>query len=161
VIICDRVQHLAEYLIRRACRHLPDDTCDERYREWTAEIPAILHNPDTRWQGLRAANALAYAADHMRGARHHPRAGKPATARKPRAKVESEAATARQPTAVMLVLMPCALLAEAGSFVSIWQRAPSWLFWPLFALTMLLALASIVSFMRYRRRRRRSRTNLS
>jgi hypothetical protein len=67
-----RGQRLAEHLIRRACRHLPDDARDERYREWTAELPAILHDPDIRPQARRTARALLYAADHTRGASRLP-----------------------------------------------------------------------------------------
>jgi hypothetical protein len=37
-----------EYLVRRACRRLPPDIRDDRYREWTAELPAILHDPQIR-----------------------------------------------------------------------------------------------------------------
>jgi hypothetical protein len=66
-------QRLAEHLIRRACRHLPDDTRDDRYREWAAELPAILRDPDIRFRLNRSARALLYAADHHRGTRRLPR----------------------------------------------------------------------------------------
>ena len=62
-------QRLAEHLIRRACRYLPDDTRDERYREWTAEVPAILHDPDIRFALLRPVRALRYAAGTISSAR--------------------------------------------------------------------------------------------
>ena len=65
-----RDRSMAEYLIRRACRRLPDDIRDDRYREWTAELPAILADPTVHWQALRTVSALLYAADHARGARH-------------------------------------------------------------------------------------------
>jgi len=68
-----------EYLISRSCRRLPSQIRDERYREWTAELPAILHDPDTRFAVRRAARMLGYAADTIRGtalthgrARHGP-----------------------------------------------------------------------------------------
>ena len=64
-----RARHLAEYLIRRACRRLPDDTRDDRYREWTAELHAILHDPSTRPQARRTLRTLLYAADHTRSTR--------------------------------------------------------------------------------------------
>ena len=32
---------IGEYLVRRACRPLPPDVREERYREWAAELPAI------------------------------------------------------------------------------------------------------------------------
>ena len=59
---------LGDYLIRRASRQLPPDTREERYREWAAELPAILHDPQVRFAPLRAFGMLAYAADTLRGA---------------------------------------------------------------------------------------------
>jgi hypothetical protein len=53
---------LAGYLIRRACRRLPEDMCDERYREWAAELAAILDEPHVRLPPVRAARALGFAA---------------------------------------------------------------------------------------------------
>jgi anti-sigma regulatory factor (Ser/Thr protein kinase) len=61
-------QDFAEYLILRACCHLRYDIRNERYREWTAELPAIFHDPAIRFPGRRIASALLYAADHYRGA---------------------------------------------------------------------------------------------
>jgi hypothetical protein len=70
-----------EYLISRSCRRLPTQIRDERYREWTGELPAILNDPDTRSAVRRAARMLGYAADTIRGtaltrgrARHRPMA---------------------------------------------------------------------------------------
>jgi Phospholipase_D-nuclease N-terminal len=57
-----RAQRAAEHLIARACRRLPGEAGDERYREWAAELPAILDDPDTRSGVLRSARALRYAA---------------------------------------------------------------------------------------------------
>jgi hypothetical protein len=67
-------QRLAGHLIRRACRRLPDDVRDERYREWAAELPAILHDPGIRFAPRRSARALRYAAGTIRTARRLPRA---------------------------------------------------------------------------------------
>ena len=58
---------LGEYLVRRACRQLPPDVREERYREWTAELPAILHDPQVRFAPWRAVRMLGYAADTLRG----------------------------------------------------------------------------------------------
>jgi hypothetical protein len=63
-------QRIAERLIRRACRYLPGETRDERYREWAAELPAILHHPGVRFAPLRSARALIYAADTFRSTRY-------------------------------------------------------------------------------------------
>lgn len=65
-----RVQRAAEGIIAAACRRLPDDTRDDRCREWSAEIPAILQDPGTRPAVLRAARALGYALGIIRCARH-------------------------------------------------------------------------------------------
>jgi hypothetical protein len=58
---------LGEYLVRRACHRLPHDAREERYREWAAELPAILHDPQIRPAPRRAVRMLGYAADTFRG----------------------------------------------------------------------------------------------
>jgi len=58
---------IGEYLIARACRHLPSEARDERYREWVAELPAILRDPDVRPAARRAARMLGYATGTIRG----------------------------------------------------------------------------------------------
>ena len=58
---------LGEHLVRRACRQLPGDVREERYREWAAELPAILHDPQVRFAPRRAVRMLGYAADTLRG----------------------------------------------------------------------------------------------
>lgn len=62
---------IAERLIRRSCRRLPGSTRDERYREWAAEILAILEDPDVRHESLRQARALSYALGIWKCS-HHP-----------------------------------------------------------------------------------------
>jgi hypothetical protein len=69
-----RAQRVAEQLIRHACRRLPDEIRDERCREWAAELPAIVHDPDVRFALLRSARALGYAAGIRRSARQLSRA---------------------------------------------------------------------------------------
>ncbi len=59
---------IGEYLVGRACRRLPPKTRDQRYREWTAELPAVLNDPQVRLAPLRAVRMLGYAADTLRGA---------------------------------------------------------------------------------------------
>lgn len=56
-----------EYLVGRSCRYLPSPIRDERYREWTAELPAILNDPGTKPALCRAVRMLCYAADTIRG----------------------------------------------------------------------------------------------
>jgi hypothetical protein len=59
---------IGEYLVGRACKRLPQDIREERYREWVAELPAILDDPQIRPAPRRAVRMLAYAADTVRGA---------------------------------------------------------------------------------------------
>jgi DivIVA domain-containing protein len=62
-----RLLRIGEYLITRACRHLPPEARDERYREWVAELPAILRDPGVRPAPRRAARMLGYACGTIRG----------------------------------------------------------------------------------------------
>src|ERR1017187_8636655 len=62
-----RLLRIGEYLIARACRHLPAGARDERYREWVAELPAILGDPGVRPAARRAARMLRYASGTIRG----------------------------------------------------------------------------------------------
>ena len=57
---------IGEYLVGRACRRLPREIRDERCREWVAELPAILHDPEIRLAPHRAVRMLGYAADTVR-----------------------------------------------------------------------------------------------
>lgn len=58
---------VGEFLVRRAARRLPGRLRDERHREWAAELPVILHDPDLRPGLRRAARMLGYALDTIRG----------------------------------------------------------------------------------------------
>jgi hypothetical protein len=60
---------LAGYLIRRACRRLPEDIGAERYREWAAELAAIADDPEIRLAPVRAARALGFAVGICTSAR--------------------------------------------------------------------------------------------
>ena len=56
------VQRIAERLIRASCRRLPGELRAERCREWSAELPAILHDETIRSGLIRAMRALSYSA---------------------------------------------------------------------------------------------------
>jgi|SRR5215467_7395848 len=58
---------IGECLIGLACQQLPEDIREERHREWVAELPAILHDPQVRLASWRAVRMLGYAADTLRG----------------------------------------------------------------------------------------------
>jgi Clp amino terminal domain, pathogenicity island component len=62
-----RLLRLGEYLVGRACQRLPPGVREERYREWTAELPVILQDPQVRFAPRRAVRMLGYAADMLRG----------------------------------------------------------------------------------------------
>jgi hypothetical protein len=64
-----RGQRIAGWLIRAACRRLPADVRAERYREWTAELPAILGDESIRLSVLRALRALAFCVGISRTTR--------------------------------------------------------------------------------------------
>jgi hypothetical protein len=57
-----------ELLVGHAARWLPARIRDERYREWAAELPAILRDPSLGPGWRRAARMLGYALDTIRGA---------------------------------------------------------------------------------------------
>jgi hypothetical protein len=60
---------VAERVVRSGCRGLPGDVGGERYREWTAELDAILRDPDVTSAPARAARMLRYAAGTYRAGR--------------------------------------------------------------------------------------------
>lgn len=61
------VLSVAEYLVARACRRLPAEIREERYQEWLAELPVILHDRDAGPLLLRMVHMLTFAADTLRG----------------------------------------------------------------------------------------------
>ena len=65
-----RAERLARWFIARACSRLPGGTRGDRYREWTAELHAIVRDPLVPSRASRDLRGLWYAADQNRGARH-------------------------------------------------------------------------------------------
>jgi len=59
-------------VIRGGCQRLPDDVGSERYREWTAELSAILGDPDLRSALARTARMLRFAVGTYRSCRESP-----------------------------------------------------------------------------------------
>jgi hypothetical protein len=55
------VQRIAERLIRASCRQLPGELRAECCQEWSAELPAILHDETIRSGLIRAMRALSYS----------------------------------------------------------------------------------------------------
>lgn len=56
------IRRIGGMLIRVACRRLPAGLRAERYREWTAELPAILDDATIRSPTVRALRMLAFCA---------------------------------------------------------------------------------------------------
>jgi hypothetical protein len=56
-----------EHLVAWASRRLPAGIREERYREWAAELPVILHDRAAGPAPLRVIHMLAFAADTLRG----------------------------------------------------------------------------------------------
>ncbi len=75
------VQRIGERMIRRSCRQFPADVGDDRCREWTAELAAILDDESIRSSLRRALRALAFCAGIARTTR---RLSRPARAGAPR-----------------------------------------------------------------------------
>jgi hypothetical protein len=147
-------QRIAEHLLRRACRRLPGDIRDERYREWAAELPAIIHDPGIRVAFLRSARALRYTLGIARSTRHLPAAG--ASPRGTR-----QAAIFPRPDGVFLAIAGVAawitLIVLAGAFPA--AAASPGLWPPLFIAVLLvpdvLIALAIIRFVRWYRRRSR------
>jgi hypothetical protein len=57
----DQLLRLGEFLVGRACRRLPPEVRAERYREWVAELPAIVGDPGVRPAWRRPVRMLRYA----------------------------------------------------------------------------------------------------
>jgi hypothetical protein len=125
---------IGEYLVGRACLRLPGEIRDERYREWTAELPAILHDPEIRLAPRRTVRMLRYAAGTLRGT-----ALTPGRAR-------------RRPAAPPTPLL--GLLAIAGLAAVVWNtramvRAPGqWVNYVQVAWSLLLVAWPISQFVR-------------
>jgi hypothetical protein len=142
-------QRIAEHLIRRACRRLPGDIRDERYREWAAELPAIIGDPDLRFALLRTARTLRYAAGVYRTTRHLPRAASaPAWG-------ERQPAIFPRPDgvipAIAAVIAWVAVIGLARAFPPAGPWPP--LILPMALLPTILAVIAIVRFVRWLRRR--------
>jgi amino acid transporter len=94
----ERVQRLADWLIRRSGRRLPDGTREDRLREWTAELTAILDDAGIT-PVRRRARAIRFSTGVQRAAR---RMTRPPGKQRPRV-FAVRAAAAAAITAMVLV----------------------------------------------------------
>jgi hypothetical protein len=115
-----RLLRLGECLVRQACRRLPQEIREEHYREWAAELPAILHDPQVRPAPWRAVRMLVYAADTLRGT-----ALTPGWARGPRSRLSVAGDLLFWVAALALVAFNSWLVAQAPGD---WQEylLPAW-----------------------------------
>jgi hypothetical protein len=101
---------------------LSGETREDRYREWTAELHAILYDPETPSRARRGARALLYAADQNRGVRHLARPTRGPAPRPPLRELARRllrVETPRAQTIAMVVQMVVLLVGE-------WTYAPHW-----------------------------------
>jgi hypothetical protein len=121
-----RTERLAEGLIRRACRRLPGEAGDERYREWAAELPAILADSDVGSGVRRSARALRYAAGVSRCARH---LGRPGSQPRPHADLPARPGFPVRRVVVGVVIYAAVVALVAGLGLA-FQPAGRWLLVP-------------------------------
>jgi hypothetical protein len=137
-----RGYRLAELLIRRASRRLPAEIGAEHYREWAAELPAILNDPDIRYAPQRAARALRYAAGTGASTRSLLRdQGQAVRPRLPRAAVLAAAAA--------VIWVAASVVSDAYPLNGPWN----YLYIAAGAVSETLAIIAIVRAIRWLRRR--------
>ena len=128
-----RVQGMAERLIRMWCRRLPEAQRSEYVMEWSAELPAILQDRSVRLPFMRAARALRFAAGVCRTARYLRRAVD--NAPRPRDSGWRNGAMPVRPTSTgsRLAIGATAYLAFLFTFVSLLRAFPRPGGWIVFA----------------------------
>ncbi|HZU56662.1 MAG TPA: hypothetical protein VFA06_12390 [Actinocrinis sp.] len=75
-----RMLACCDFLIRRACRRLPDITREEQEKEWVGELPVILADQDVRFAWMRALKMLMFAAGVVKVVHRAPKVTKLQTA---------------------------------------------------------------------------------
>lgn len=68
-MIRTKVLSAADRRLRRACESLPAGVGEEYYREWAAELPAILDDPDVKPAAVRWFCVWLFACDQTRTVR--------------------------------------------------------------------------------------------
>jgi hypothetical protein len=149
---------LGEFLVRRASWRLPSGVRDERYREWAAELPVILHDPDTRPGVLRAARMLGYALDTIRAATLGPH---PARHRGAHRGGAGKSARWLLTGLALLVLLVLSVLFFAASIGILFDPAFAGAALAYWAAFWVLAALMLVSWVIARRRKRGSRVWLT
>jgi hypothetical protein len=125
-----------ESIVRLASRRLPPRARKERYQEWAAELPVILHDPEVRPAAHRLVRMLWFAADTLRGA--------PAAARAARHRGAHRGADEDARALAALAALP-AVLAYQGYLVYTMIFGPALVYfaalWPLSMVGLIAQLA--------------------
>jgi hypothetical protein len=134
-----RVQRIAAWLIRAACRRLPADVRAERCREWAAELPAILEDQSIRPPFLRALRALSFCAGISRTTRQLRRSARAGARRTRNSRWRSGALPYQSPNlAVRVILGFFIWLVVVLGFITLTHEGPDLRGW---RLMLILALA--------------------
>jgi len=135
-----RVQRIAEWLIRAACRRLPADVQAERCREWAAELPAILDDESIRPPLRRVLRALSFCAGISRTTRQLSRSGQAGAQRTRRSQWRTGALPYQSPNVgVRAVLGFLIWLVIVLGFITLTRERPNLHGWP-FMLVLALAV---------------------
>lgn len=132
------VQWLAERLIRSACGRLPADERAERFREWTAELHAILDDESIRPSWLRGLRALAFCVGIARATRQLSRLAPGSPGRPGSSRWRSGAAQARtNGTAARLAVGVGVYAVVVASVIAVLRLYPGPRGWPFLVLVTL------------------------
>ncbi|MGH3300922.1 MAG: hypothetical protein ACRDOK_04390 [Streptosporangiaceae bacterium] len=121
---------IAERLILVSCRRLPEDDRHEHYKEWSAELPAILADASVRLPILRSVRALRFSAGISLTTRYLRRTG--SSARRARTGEWRDGANRVRPAAplVRLAIGVIIWLAFVFALVSVLRAYPQPHGWP-------------------------------
>jgi len=128
-----RLLRIGEVLVGLACRRLPPKIRDERYREWAAELPVILHDPEIRFSCRRAAAMLGYVLGTIRGASTPPGRHRRRAVRR---------------TALIGIIVVTASAIVGGNTWNAVQAPADWTHYYWVSVTLLLAAANLWLYLR-------------
>ncbi len=114
------VQRIGERIIRGSCRRFPADAGADRYREWTAELAAILDDASIRSPLRRSLRALAFCAGIARSTRQLSRPARAGSRRAGNERWQAGAPRARPSEIAVRVVVGLAIwLVVVASFITV------------------------------------------
>jgi len=134
---------VGEFLVSRAAASLPAAVRDERRREWAAELPVILGDPEVKSAAARAGRMLWFAADTMRGTVLRDTALRPGRARHRGAHRGPVSKKGEIKVALVLVGVGAALLAAMAIMFALEAFA---VYWVTFGVNQAYYVAFYVTF---------------